>query len=173
MHAAIAAPSAWVMRWAALIPSGGTVLDVACGSGRHARYLAAQGHAVEAVDRDAAAIQALGGISGIRPLCADIEGGPWPYAGRRFNAVVVTCYLHRPLFPALLDALASGGLLIYETFTVEQPRYGRPTNPAFLLRPGELLDMVAGRLRVLGFEEGHDPQPKPAALQRICAIQPE
>lgn len=173
MHADIAAPSAWVVRWALSISPGGAVLDVACGGGRHARHLAGLGHPVDAVDRNRAAIDALAGVPGVRALCADIEGGPWPYGDRQFAAVVVTCYLHRPLFPVLLDALAPGGLLIYETFNVEQPRYGRPTNPAFLLQPGELLAVTSGSLQVLGFEEAHESRPHPAAMQRICAMRME
>jgi SAM-dependent methyltransferase len=169
-HAAQDRPSAWVERWAGRVHAGGTVLDVACGSGRHARFFAARGHAVAAVDRDAAAVAALRQIPDVTILCADIEGGPWPYAGRAFDAVVVTNYLHRPLFPALLDALAPGGVLIYETFAAGNERYGRPSNPDFLLRPGELLEVARGRLRVLAFEQMYVETPKPAMVQRICAI---
>jgi len=168
-HAALAVPSPWVERWAALVPTGGAVLDVACGGGRHARFFAARGHPVDAVDRDADAIAALAGITGITALCADIEGGPWPYAGRRFAAVVVTNYLHRPLFPALLAALAPGGVLIYETFALGNEAYGRPANPEFLLQRGELLRVVGGA-RVCAFEDIHVEQPKSAVVQRICAV---
>lgn len=164
-------PSAWVERWAGQVRAGGTVLDVACGGGRHARFFAARGHAVAAVDRDAAALAALRGIAAVDATCADIEAGPWPYTGRTFDAVVVTNYLRRPLFPALLDALALGGVLIYETFAAGNERYGRPANPDFLLKPGELLAVVQGRLRVLAFEDVYVDVPKPAMVQRICAME--
>ncbi len=153
----------------ALVPAAGAVLDVACGGGRHARFFAARGHPVDAVDRNADAINALKNVPGITPLCADIEGGPWPYAGRRFAAVVVTNYLHRPLFPQLLAALAPGGVLIYETFALGNEAYGRPSNPDFLLQRGELLRVAAGT-RILAYEDIHVEQPKPAMVQRICAM---
>ena len=164
------APSAWVVRWADRVPAGGGVLDLACGRGRHARLFAARGHPVEAVDRDAAVLVPLAGIPGVTTRCADLEDGPWPYEGRHFAGVVVANYLHRPLFPRLLEALAPGGVLIYETFAAGNERYGRPSNPAFLLRPGELLDAVRGRLRVLAYEDLTVTEPKPACVQRICAV---
>jgi SAM-dependent methyltransferase len=158
------------MRWAEYIPAGGRVLDVACGSGRHARWLAARGHAVEAVDRDASLLAALASAPGIATRCADLEGGPWPYAGQSFAGIVVVNYLHRPLFPALLAALASGGALIYETFAAGNERFGRPGNPNFLLRPGELLDVARGALRVIAYEDRVISEPRPAAIQRLCAV---
>lgn len=163
-------PSAWVVRWSGLVPAGGRVLDIACGSGRHARFFAARWHPVEAVDRDPAKLEPLARVPGISTLCADLEKGPWPYAGQLFSGIVVTNYLHRPLFPHLLAALAKGGVLIYETFAAGNERYGRPSNPAFLLKPGELLEAVRGRLRVIAFEELDVSEPRPAAVQRICAI---
>ena len=165
-------PSAWVLRWAEGIPAGGRVLDVACGNGRHARFLASRGHPVEAVDRDPAKFSQLAGIPGINPRTADLESGPWPYADRRFAGIVVVNYLHRPLFPRLLEALAPGGVLIYETFAAGNERYGRPSNPAFLLKPGELLEVVRGRLRVIAYEDLEVSDPRPAAVQRICAVHP-
>ena len=164
-------PSAWVVRWEALIPAG-PVLDVACGGGRHARWFAARGREVDAVDRDAASIEALQAVPGISARCADIEGGPWPYSGRRYAAVVVANYLHRPLFPHLLEALAPEGVLLYETFAAGNERYGKPSNPDFLLRPGELLDVVRGKLRVVAYEDLYIERPKPALVQRICAVAP-
>ena len=191
-------PSAWVVRWADSIAPGGRVLDVASGSGRHARWFAARGHPVDAVDRDAEALSTLRGVAGVRTFCADIENAAWPCERGCYAGVVVANYLHRPLFPELLAALAPGGALIYETFARGQERYGRPSNPAFLLKPGELLEVVRGRLRVIAYEDleviipspsapfptplpkgegkstGADApitiQLKPAVVQRICAI---
>ena len=164
------APSAWVTRWADRVPAGGRVLDVACGGGRHARYFAARGHAVLAVDRDPATPGRLAGIPGVTGQCADLEQGVWPFYGERFAGIVVTNYLHTPLFPHLLSALAPAGALIYETFAVGNERYGRPSNPAFLLKPGELLDVVRGKLKVLAYEDLFVTEPRPAMVQRICAI---
>jgi SAM-dependent methyltransferase len=169
----LAAPSPWVIRWADRVPPAGKVLDVACGHGRHTRFLAARGHPVDAVDRDPGVLAPLVGIAGVTTLCADLEGAAWPYPGKRFAAVVVTNYLHRPLFPALLAALGPGGVLAFETFAAGNERYGRPTNPDFLLRPGELLDVTRGVLRVVAYEELFVTDPKPAVIQRICAISPE
>lgn len=166
---ALPAPSPWVQRWAAALAPGSTVLDVACGSGRHVRWLAAQGLRVSAVDRDAAAIAGLRGLHGVaEALVADIEAGPWPFAGQQFDAVVITNYLWRPLWPVLLGSLAPGGWLIHETFSVDQAAVGKPSNPQFLLRHGELLEVAAG-LRVVAYEDGFL-----AALdrhvQRIAAV---
>lgn len=173
-HASTGQPSAWVTRWASHLKAGSTVLDVACGSGRHVRWLAHQGMRVTGVDRDAQAleeIRAMGPPQGLGPpaevLLADLEGGPWPLAGRRFDAVVVTNYLWRPLLPVLVASLAEGGLLIYETFGLGHAQFGRPSRPEFLLRPGELLEAARG-LRVLGYEDGFLDQP-PRLVQRICA----
>jgi SAM-dependent methyltransferase len=163
-------PSAWVARWAELIPPGGRVLDLASGRGRHARALAARGHPVDAVDRDGEALAALAGVAGVTAHPADLEGGPWPFGRGAYAGIVVANYLHRPLFPHLLDALASPGVLIYETFAAGNERYGRPSNPAFLLRPGELLEAVRGRLRVVAYEDVYVDRPKPALVQRICAV---
>lgn len=143
------------------------MLDVAAGGGRNARFLARMGFEVDAVDRD---ISALSDVPGnVRVLEADIEAGPWPYAGRRFDAIVVTNYLHRPLLPILVDSLEPGGLLVYETFARGNERFGKPSNPDFLLVPGELLEAVRGRLRVLAFEDLVVDSPAPAAIQRIAA----
>ncbi|HXF68082.1 MAG TPA: methyltransferase domain-containing protein [Burkholderiales bacterium] len=163
-------PSAWVVRWAERVPAGGRVLDIACGHGRHARFFAARGHPVEAVDRDPDKLAALADVPGVTARCADLEGGPWPYAGERFAGIVVVNYLHRPLFPHLLAALAPEGALIYETFALGTEKFGRPSNPDFLLRPGELLEVVRGRLRVIAYEDLFVTDPRPAMLQRLCAI---
>lgn len=165
--------SRWVVRWAPAIAAGGEVLDLACGSGRHALHLAALGLQVEAVDRDAVAISGLQARPGIRTCIADLETGTWPFEGRRFDAIVVTNYLHRPLFPWLIAALNPGGLLIYETFRQGNESYGKPSNPAFLLAPQELLSVAhAGGLQVVAFEEGFLALPKPAMVQRLCARKP-
>ena len=163
-------PSEWVARWAPRIMAHGAVLDLACGSGRHSRLLAAQGFRVCAVDRDPQALGLLGGIAGVMVRLADLERGPWPLQGLKFDAVIVTHYLHRPLFPRILDALAPAGVLIYETFASGNERFGKPSNPDFLLRPGELLEVVRGRLRVVAYEDLEVTVPNPARIQRICAI---
>ncbi len=150
-----------------LIRPGGAVLDVAAGAGRHARFLARMGFEVAAVDRDTALF--ADPPPSVRLLQADIEAGPWPYEGRRFDAIVVTNYLHRPLLPAMTASLEPGGLLIYETFARGNGRFGKPSNPAHLLAPGELLEAVRGNLRVLAYEDLVVSEPRPAAIQRIAA----
>ena len=171
-HHEIDSPSDWVRRWARLIPTHGRVLDVACGRGRHLRYLRALGLSTVGVDRDSAALEGLSGIAGIELCVADIEAVMWPFPPESFDAVVVTNYLHRPLFPALVGALRPGGVLIYETFAAGNERYGRPSNPEFLLCPGELLARVEP-LSVVAFEQGLISLPKPALVQRICAVRGE
>ena len=166
--------SAWVQRWSSLVPAGGTVLDVACGLGRHTRWFLARGHRVFAVDRSAAAIDGVRALapSGIgerlETRVADLESGPWPFAGQRFDAVVVTNYLWRPLLPVIVDSVAPGGALIYETFAAGNEAYGKPSRADFLLRPGELLAACAG-LRVVAFEDGYLDGP-PRRVQRIAAV---
>ncbi|RZI41012.1 class I SAM-dependent methyltransferase [Herbaspirillum sp. HC18] len=165
-------PSPWVARFAPLIPAG-EVLDLACGSGRHARLLAGLGHPVLATDRDPLALDATAG-EGIATFLADLEDGTaWPFEENRFAGIVVTNYLHRPLFPALFSSLAPGGVLIYETFAMGNEQFGKPSKPAFLLRSGELLELVSsadgGSFRVIAFEDGYVDLPKPAMVQRICA----
>lgn len=161
-------PSAWVRRFAALIPAGGTVLDLACGKGRHARLLASLGYAVEAVDHDADALAGLTDVPGIAARQANLEGGPWPYYGFAFDGIVVANYLHRPLIPHLARTLAEGGVMIYETFMVGNERFGKPSNPAHLLRVGELLELLGKRFAVVAFEQGEVAHPRPAVVQRIC-----
>ena len=152
-----------MVRWAPLIARG-TVLDLACGSGRHAKLFLDRKLKVVAVDREAQ------DIPGARFIRANLEdGSPWPLPGERFEGIVVVNYLHRPLFPTLLESLAPGGVLIYETFMVGNEKYGRPSNPAFLLRPGELRAAFR-ELAEKGFEEGAVTDPKPAMIQRLCAV---
>ena len=156
-------PSPWVLRWAPLIAQG-TVLDLACGGGRHARVFLERNLKVTAIDREPQ------DIPGARFIRADLEdGSPWPLPGERFEGIVVTNYLHRPLFPTLAASLAPGGVLIYETFMLGNERFGKPSNPVFLLRPGELLETFRD-LTVKGFEEGAVGEPKPAMIQRLCAV---
>ena len=159
-------PSPWIVRWAHLIAPGSSVLDVACGSGRHLRWLAARGHRVTGIDRDAQALAALREQGEI--VEADIENGPWPLPGRRFDAVIVTNYLWRALLPTLVASVADGGVLLYETFAQGHQRFGKPSNPDFLLRPGELLAAVAG-LRVVAYEDGVLSDP-PRRVQRVAAM---
>jgi len=163
------APSTWVTRWMRLLGPDSMVLDVACGSGRHSRLAVEQGHRVVAIDRNEEALSALALTPRVRTVVADIEGAEWPLPGSRFDAVIVTNYLHRPLFPALLDAVSPSGLLIYETFALGNERFGRPSNPEFLLATSELYDLVRPSLRVLGYEDIYVDSPKPAMVQRICA----
>ncbi len=166
-HSLDPAPSDWVRQWIGGMRPGGAVLDVACGAGRHARLLALLGFAVDAVDRDIAAF--ADPPPGVALRQADLESGPWPYAGRRFAGIVVANYLHRPLLPILVDSLEPLGMLVYETFARGNERFGRPSNPAFLLEPGELLEAVRGKLRVVAYEDRVVEHPRPAAIQRIAA----
>jgi SAM-dependent methyltransferase len=162
--------SLWVRRFAPLAPAG-EVLDLACGSGRHARLFAALGHPVLALDRDPQALAATAG-EGIQTMEHDLErdGADWPFAPGRFAVIVVTNYLHRALMPSLMASLAPGGVLIYETFAIGNETFGKPSNPNFLLGRGELLDHASrGGLSVIAFEDGLVEQPKPAMVQRLCA----
>jgi SAM-dependent methyltransferase len=159
-------PSPWIERWAHLIAPGGTVLDVAAGSGRHAVWLAARGHRVTAVDHDAAAMATL--APRVETITADLEGGAWPLGGRSFDAVVVANYLWRPLLPFLKAALAPGGVLLYETFAAGNETVGRPKRADFLLRHGELVDAAAG-LRIVAYEDGFLATPD-RFVQRLAAV---
>lgn len=164
-------PSPWVVRFAGLVPAGGAVLDLACGAGRHSRFFLGRGHQVTAVDIDLAGVADLEAEHRAELIPADLEGGAaWPLAGRRFAGVIVANYLHRPLLPAIVESVAPGGALIYETFATGNERFGRPRNPDFLLRPGELLDAVRGRLQVVAYENLEISAPRPAVVQRIAAV---
>jgi len=169
---AVAVPSPWIARFAHLVPRGARVLDLACGFGRHARHFAARGCSVLAVDRDRAGLASMDAVAGIETLAADLEGAPWPLAGRRFDAIVVANYLHRPLFPQLVAALAEDGALLYETFARGNEAFGRPSNPAFLLEPGELLRLAGDGLTVVAFEQGYAAGERAAVVQRLAAVGP-
>lgn len=159
-------PSTWVMRWAGLIRCGGTVLDVAAGHGRHARALAAAGFRVTAVDID---VSTLADVPA-EVVAADLETGLWPFTGRRFDAIVIANYLHRPHFPHLVEGLADDGVLIFETFGQGNERLGRPRNPGLMLAPGELLQAFGTGLTVVAYEHGEEQHPRPAVRQRLCAV---
>ncbi len=163
--------SVWVERSASQVPPG-PVLDVACGRGRHTLLFLELGHPVVAVDRDVAAVRALEDPR-LEVIEADLENSsPFPLGDRVFSGVVVTNYLHRPLLPKLVDAVAPGGMLVYETFARGNERLGRPTSPAFLLEHGELLEVVRGQLTVIAYEDVLVTEPRPAAVQRIAAWRP-
>jgi hypothetical protein len=141
--------------------------------GRHARFFAARGYRVVAVDRDEAALGTLSGVAGIAARVTDLEAAPWPFGVREFGTIVVTNFLYRPLFPHLAESLIRSGVLIYETFSVGNEKYGKPLNPDFLLGRGELLHLVRGTLAVVAFEEGFVAHPRPGVLGRICAVKSE
>ena len=164
-------PCAWIARFASLVPPNARVLDVAAGRGRHARFFAQRGAHVTAVDVDAGALATLAGTPNISVRAADLERGAWPFAGEAFDAIVVTNYLHRPLLPHLFAALAADGALLYETFAAGNEAFGRPSNPAFLLRENELVDAVRDRLTIVAFEQGMvTEQERQAVVQRIAAV---
>jgi SAM-dependent methyltransferase len=163
-------PSPWILRFLPLARPGGSALDLAAGSGRHSRLLLGHGMQVTGVDRDPDQQPDAPGLIKIK---ADLEtGGPWPLGGQRFDLIVVTNYLHRPILPDIVEALAPGGLLLYETFALGNERFGKPSNPNFLLRPSELAATVAGRLEIIEFEEVELGAPHPAVVQRIAARAP-
>jgi hypothetical protein len=166
-----APPSAWVNRFAHLVAKGSDVLDVAAGAGRHCRLFLERGYRMVAVDRDTSQLTGLPAQEGLEIVTADLEsGGAWPLGDRRFAGVVVTNYLYRPILPAIIAAVGARGALIYETFALGNERFGKPSNPDFLLRPGELLDAVRGQLRVVAYEDLEVTEPRPAAVQRIAAV---
>lgn len=164
-------PSPWVRRFAALIPKGADALDLACGAGRHTRYLLTLGHRVTALDRDIALLGETARDPRVKAVQADLEdGSPWPLGSAVFGGLVVTCYLHRPILPRIVAAVAPGGVLIYETFARGNERFGKPNSPDFLLRPGELIEAAAGKLTIVAYEAGEESVPKPGVRQRIAAV---
>jgi SAM-dependent methyltransferase len=169
-HTRLRTPSPWVLRHAALIPGEGRILDVACGGGRHTRHFLKLGHEVTAIDRETEWISDLKGQPGLRIIAADLENGsPWPLTGEKFAAIIIANYLHRPLFPHLVEAVAPGGILIYETFAWGNEAFSRPRNPDHLLKPGELLEAVRNHLQVVAYEHGLVAYPRPSVVQRLCA----
>lgn len=162
--------SPWVERFTHLIRPGGSVLDVAAGHGRHSRFLLSQGYRVTATDIDVSALFDLTALESATLVQADLEADPWPFEADAFDAIVMTNYLHRPHIPYLIDSLATEGVLLIETFGVGNEHYGRPRNPDFLLKPGELLEAFANSLTVVAYEHGAEDHPRPAVRQRICAI---
>lgn len=163
-------PSAWVERFAPLISRNGLVLDLACGDGRHTRYLRQAGLRVVAADIDTSGLGDVADDREVELFEADLELGDWPFIHRKFDAVVITNYIHRPHFPFLRQTLAAGGVLMIETFGAGNEQFGRPRNPDFLLQPGELLEEFADALTVVAYEHGYESVPRPAVRQRICAV---
>ncbi len=165
------APSPWICRFANLIEPGGSVLDLACGSGRHSKLMLERGHGVVALDIDPAKLGELAAHPGLEAVGADLEdGAPWPLGRRQFSAVIVTNYLYRPVMPAIVAAVKPEGLLLYETFAQGNEKYGRPANPDYLLRPGELLQLAANAgMRVLAYEDLEESTPRPGCRQRLAA----
>ena len=166
----IGTPSKWVVEHAPLISKGGKVLDLACGSGRHAIWLSRQGYQVDAVDRDAQTLAGMQGMPNINVSIADLETGNWPATDQRYDGIVVSRYLFRPLLSTLAEMLNPNGVLIYETFMLGNERYGRPSNPDYLLARDELISVYAPLLKIYAFEQGKVDEPVPAMTQRICAI---
>lgn len=163
-------PSSWILHFAALIPPDGAVLDVAAGHGRHTAALRALGFRVTAVDVDVSGLGDFVSDPGVQIMAHDLEAGPWPFAHNAFAGIVVANYLHRPHFPRYVEALAPDGVLIIETFGAGNEKLGRPRNPDFLLKPGELYDAFAPVLHVVAYEHGAETAPRPAVRQRICAV---
>ena len=163
-------PSAWVETHVGLIRPSGRVLDLACGSGRHARYLADLGFRVVAVDIDLTGVTEIATDERVELIEADLENDAWPFVDMRFDGIVVCNYLHRPHFPLLINALDDAGVLVFDTFAVGNERFGKPRNPDFLLRPGELLDAFSTSLSVVAYEHGRVDEPSPGVRQRLCAI---
>jgi len=164
--------SQWVSKYVSLIEAGGEVLDVACGEGRHTRLLFSRGYKTVAVDKTLSGVKDLKDNAQIHQIQADLELGEWPFTSNCFAGIIVTNYLHRPLFPCLIDSLARGGVLVYETFAAGNEKYGRPHNPDYLLQENELLQAFAPHLDVIAFEQSAESQPSPGVRQRICCRLP-
>lgn len=163
--------SDWIVRFMHLAPRGEKVLDLACGAGRHTSLFAKAGYPVLAIDHDISQLGSVAALNGVEAVSFDLEGeDAWPFSNASFGAIVVTNYLHRPLFPYLISSLRDDGVLLYETFAKGNEQFGRPSNANFLLRPGELLEVMDGELSVVAYEHGLINQPRDAVVQRICAV---
>ena len=162
--------SPWVRRFSSLIPKPGLLLDLACGGGRHSLYLGDLGYSVIAVDQDISKISSIASAQ-ISTEQWDLELPIWPLEGRQFEGIVVTNYLYRPHLDQLPRMLSPGGVLIYETFAQGNEEFGKPSNPNFLLKTGELLALAASHgLKIIAYEDIYQASPKPAMMQRICAL---
>lgn len=164
--------SPWVIRFADLIKPSGRVLDLAAGHGRHSRFMVSRGFTVTAIDIDASALADFGSHE-VEVIERDLESEPWLFDPATYDGIVITNYLHRPLFPDLAEALAPDGVLIIETFGAGNEEFGRPRNPDFLLQPGELLEAFSGRLNIVAYEHGIEHTPRSAVRQRLCAVKAE
>ena len=163
-------PSDWVRKWASLVKPGGEVLDLACGEGRHSIFMADLGHKVLATDHDEEKLAVLRGIKNINTLLIDLEKDGLSFKEKRFSAIIVTNYLYRPFLTSLMKILDQSGVIIYETFSQGNESFGKPSNKSYLLKHHELLDVFRKKLYVVSFEQGRINLPKPAVIQRICAI---
>lgn len=162
-------PSQWIVKYAPLIIKKGRVLDLACGNGRHAMWFAKHDFYVDAMDCDAQVTSSMEAINNINVIIADVEASDWPQSDQRYDGLVVSRYLYRPLLQTLATMLNPGGVLIYETYMVGNEHYGKPSNPDFLLRPNELFEVYSPLLSIVSFEQGEEGMPRPAVMQRICA----
>jgi SAM-dependent methyltransferase len=165
-------PSPWVVMNSRYLIPNSRVLDLACGYGRHSKFLLEKGHRVTSVDRDGEALREVSKIESSKVLLADLEKDNWPFSVGSFDAIVVTNYLHRSQFDRLVETLSDQGVLIFETFMIGNEQFGRPSNPEFLLYPDELTKVFGGALRVIKFEQGYEISPKEAMVQRVCAMHP-
>ena len=169
-HAGLTAVSPWIARFAPLAAAGGSVIDLACGGGRHGRYFLKRHHSVSFLDKSLDGVADIADAPGVEMILADLENGdPWPLDHRQFATVIVVNYLYRPILPAIVEAVAPGGILLYETFAQGNERYGRPRNPDYLLAPGELIDAVAGRLTVIAYQHGSLGDDKSRAVKQCIA----
>lgn len=169
-HGLLEEPSPWVIKHLPLIQKGGRVLDLACGSGRHAIWIAQQGYQVDALDRDVQAVSGMVDVDNINIIVQNLEAGDGLQRNQQYDGIIVSRYLHRPLLPMLPEILNLGGVLIYETFMAGNERFGKPSNPNFLLHHNELLMLYSPMLSIYAFEQGEERKPKPSVMQRMCAI---